>query len=204
MDNPLAEKVGPFPLFVYVGIGVVGILAYHHFHTPAVPASAQASTDSGATDQSSTPTIDPGTGTVDWSPQFATPSQNAQSVSSNLEWGIAGADYLAGIGVSPQAANAAVNAYVNGQPTTAAQQGLIAQIIQYLGNAPEGVINFINSGTAAGTPAGTSAAPGAPRHNPIGGIRRTPGWSPLRGAPVVKPPAPPDARAAAIAAKRRA
>lgn len=200
MDNPLAEKVGPFPLFVYVGIGVVGILAYHKFHTPA-PVSAQTATDAGSTDQSSSGAIDPSTGTVGWTPQFATAPGSAQNVSSNLEWAIAGADYLAGIGVSPQAANAAVNAYVNGQATTPAQQSLIAQIIQYLGNAPEGVINFVNGGTSTGDPSGKPTV-GAhdPRHNPIGGFMPVRGPQPVTVGPT---PRPPDARAAAIAAAKR-
>lgn len=202
MSNPLAEKVGPFPLYVYVGIGVVGILVYHKYHATASGNSTAPADSAGGADAGdvSDATVDPTTGTVGWSAQYAPPAAGGQSITSNLEWSIAGADYLAGLGTSPQLANAAVNAYVNGDPTTPAQQSLIDQIIQYLGNAPEGVIGFVNSPTSptTGVPVPPGAHPG-PRHNPIEHMpSRMP--APVTVGPT---PAPPNPRAAAIAAKRR-
>lgn len=186
MTNPLAEKIGPLPLFAYVGIGVVGILVYHKYHASA-GSNSTAPTGAGTTDASgvSDGAIDPSTGTVGWSAQFSPPPAGGQSITSNLEWSIAGADYLAGLGTSPQLANSAVNAYVNGEPTTPAQQSLIDQIIQYLGNAPEGVIGFINSPVTPTTPIPTPAVP-SPRHNPSPARPPAPPVpGPMQGKPIV-------------------
>lgn len=192
MANPLGEKIGPLPLYAYVGIGVVGILVYHKYHASAgANSTTPANTDPAATDGSavSDSATNPATGTVGWNAQYSPPAAGGQSVTSNLEWSIAGADYLAGLGTSPQLANSAVNAYINGQPTTPAQQSLIDQIIQYLGNAPEGVIGFINSPVTPTTPVPTPPVPaGGIRHNPWPGpLRSSAPPPPMRGKPIFRP-----------------
>lgn len=156
---PLAEKIGPLPVYAYVGIGVLGVLIYHRYHSAsgasnAVSDTADTSGDSSLAYGGTTS----GTGTVNIPGQYSAPVPDSVSYASNQEWAIGAADYLTGLGNSPQDVNAAINSYVSGQPLITSARNLVSQAIEHLGNAPDGPINLISA-----VPAPPVTAPTPPK-----------------------------------------
>jgi hypothetical protein len=147
----LKQKVGPLPLFVWLGAGI-GIWWY-------LERQKSSSSASQAANQQTDPagnvgSIDPATGYVYGTPEdeAALASQNSgstgegsggtgstsggQTYADNNAWGIAAVNYLVGIGIDGTTANQAIELYLSSQALTSEQQGDVNLAIQSLGPPP--------------------------------------------------------------------
>lgn len=149
----LTQKVGPLPLYAWVGAFV---LIWWYFQKKNTASTASGTAPNQQTDPAgNVGSIDPATGYVYGSPedQAALASQNtgASGTSTNsgssgstvggnypdnTSWGRAAINYLVGLGVDPSSANEAIQQYLASQPLTTAQQAEVNEAIQALGAPP--------------------------------------------------------------------
>lgn len=150
----LGQKVGPLPLYAWVGAFIV-IWWYFQKKGSASTPSGQATDPAG-----NTGTIDPSTGFVygspqdqaalagqsvgagggDGSPTSGTSGPGGSTIGGNYpdnqSWGRAAINYLVGLGVDPTASNEAIQQYLSSQSLTPSQQGEVNLAIQALGAPP--------------------------------------------------------------------
>lgn len=175
----LKQKVGPLPLWAWLGLG--GVVWWY------VQKSSATKSGATATNQQTDPagnvgTIDPATGYVDGTPEdlASLAAQNsgssspttgagsgatsgAQTYADNNAWGIAAVNYLVGIGIDAVTANQAVQNFLSSQPLTTSEQGDVNLAITALGPPPTlpgpvqtnpNPVTTTGSGTGTGTTSG--------------------------------------------------
>jgi len=148
----LTKKVGPLPMFVWLGAGLVIYLYFQRKQAKTTPAAgANQQTDPAGNVGS----IDPATGYVYGTPEdtAALAAQNSGNSSDtgssgssgstgspkyadNNAWGIAAVNYLVGLGIDATTANQAIELYLSSQPLSTSQQGDVNLAIQALGPPP--------------------------------------------------------------------
>jgi hypothetical protein len=150
----LTHKIGPLPVFVWLGAGVGLYLYFQRANSKSASApGANQQTDPAG----NVGTIDPATGYVTGSPedQAAIAANGASSgigggggsagqsgtpgkptYADNDAWGIAAVNYLVGLGIDATTANQAITLYLSSQPLTTSQQGDVNLAIQSLGAPP--------------------------------------------------------------------
>lgn len=147
----LTQKVGPLPLYAWVGAFIVIWWYFQKKNTKTTGTAPNQQTDPAGNVGS----IDPSTGYVYGSPedQAALASQNTGASGTNtssgasgsttggqypdnISWGRAAINYLVGLGVDPSSANEAIQQYLSSQPLTVQQQGEVNEAIQALGAPP--------------------------------------------------------------------
>lgn len=160
----LGQKVGPFPLFVWMagGIGV-----WYLFFRPKTATGTTADTG-----------VDPSTGQpyaselASSQQQLADLQTQAQATGGqhgfqdNQQWSVAAINYLTSTGDDPAQANEAIQQYLNGQQLTPQQQSLVSLAISVLGAPP---------------------SPPGPTGTPPGQVAQPPGVSPPPPSPSPKP-----------------
>jgi hypothetical protein len=145
----LTQKVGPLPVFAWAGAAVV-IWWYLQKKQGATAATTGGQTDPAG----NVGTIDPGTGYVYGSSEDqaalaagdgtlssgtsagTNATTGAQKYADNNAWGIAAVNYLVGISINGTLATQAIQAYLNGDTLTTAQQGDVNLAIQAIGAPP--------------------------------------------------------------------
>jgi len=144
----LTRKVGPLPLFVWLGAGVVIWYVIESRKSASSSSSATAAANQQTDPAGNVGTIDPATGYVYGTPEdlAALAANNsgtsssttgaatgattgAQTYADNNAWGIAAVNYLVGLGIDATTANQAVQQYLASQPLTTAQQGDINLVL---------------------------------------------------------------------------
>lgn len=146
----LTQKLGPFPVLVWAGGGLVVWWLYRQHSGTA--SSATPGSTSGQTDPAgNVGDIDPATGYVYGTPEdLASLSDSGTSTGTTTSgsttagayadddaWGRAAVNYLVGLGVDPTAANEAVQQYLASQTLTTQQQADVNLAIQGIGSPPE-------------------------------------------------------------------
>lgn len=148
----LAQKVGPLPLWAWLG---AGIAIWWYLQRKQTAASSASAPNQQTDPAGNVGTIDLSTGYVSGSPEdlAALAANNAGTSSSgtsagtnsttggqkyadNNTWGIAAVNYLVGLGIDAVTANQAVQNYLSSQPLTTAEQGDINLAITALGAPP--------------------------------------------------------------------
>jgi hypothetical protein len=193
----LKQKVGPAPLWVWLG-GGIGIWYYLQRRQAAAAASSASSTGmvtdpagnqcasgdidsltgycTGTTEdlaalaqQQAASSGSPGTGAG------GSGTSGAQTYADDNSWGIAAISYLETTGIDATSANQAIQQFLNSQPLTSAQQGDVNLAIAAIGPPPVLPGPVQTSGTTP-PPAGGGGTTPPPVKTP---------------APPVKTPAPP-------------
>lgn len=160
----LGRKVGPLPVWMYA-VAFLGIWYYLERKKSATAAAASttsttATTGNYGTDPAgNTGEINPATGYVYGSAedtaalqQQSTGAQSSGSYSTNDQWAEAAINYLVGLGDDSVVANGAIEAYLQSQTLTTAQQAMVNSAIQKLGAPPQP--------PSPGTTTGVVAPPG--------------------------------------------
>lgn len=150
----LAHKAGPFPVGVWVAIGLA-FWWYLQRQNKKTATPGQQTDPAG-----NVGSIDPATGYVygssqdtaaiaanngsgsgggggSGSPTSGSGSTTAGQYATNADWGRAAENYLVGLGLDPTAASQAIQQYLSSQNLTPDQQGMINLVIQGLGAPPE-------------------------------------------------------------------
>jgi hypothetical protein len=153
--NPLEvlkQKVGPLPLWVWLGAGAA-IWWYFQRQQSASSGSASAVPNQQTDPAGNIGSIDPATGYVYGTPedQAALAANNAgtgggssgqnattgaQTYADNNTWGIAAVNYLVGLGIDAVTANQAIQQFLSSQQLTTAEQGDVNLAIQAIGPPP--------------------------------------------------------------------
>lgn len=149
----LSQKVGPLPLWAWLGAG--GVIFWYFQRQQKSSTSASTGKNQQTDPAGNVGSIDPSTGYVYGTPedQAALAQQNAGSASTgtssgtnattgaqtyadNNTWGIAAINYLVGLGIDATTANQAIQQYLSSQSLTTAEQGDVNLAIQRLGPPP--------------------------------------------------------------------
>jgi hypothetical protein len=149
----LKQKVGPLPLFVWLGAG--GAIWWYLQTKQSATTSASQAANLQTDPAGNIGTIDPATGYVYGTPEdlaalaannagtsssttgaSSSATTGAQTYADNNAWGEAAISYLVGLGIDGTTANQAVENYLTSQPLTSAQQGDVNLAITALGPPP--------------------------------------------------------------------
>lgn len=128
----LTNKVGPFPIWVYMVAVLVGVYVYEKKKksTPATPASASTGAGTGAGGT-------PGTGVAGPQSQLADYlAANASAATTNPQWEANAESVLVGEGYSYIQVQSALNQYLAGGVLSSVQQELVNAAIEAVGAPP--------------------------------------------------------------------
>lgn len=155
----LGQKVGPLPMWAWVGIAAVIVLYIKQKQSGGslFGVFGNKGTGSAIPNQQTDPagnigTIDPATGYVYGTPEDTaalaannggtgtgngTPPPTSQTYADNNAWGRAAVNYLVGLGTDPTQAGEAIQQYLASQQLTTQQQADVNLAIQALGPPPQ-------------------------------------------------------------------
>lgn len=174
----LTQKLGPLPLWAWLGAGI-GIWWYLQRQQTAAASASQAANQQ--TDPAgNVGSIDPSSGYVYGTPEdlAALAANNGgtsstgtsagtnattggQKYADNNSWGIAAVNYLVGLGIDATTANQAVQNYLSSQPLTTAEQGDINLVLASPIGAPPSLPGPVSTNpTPVTTPGGGTATTG--------------------------------------------
>ena len=123
----LQRKIGPLPLWAWIGIAaVVGYVVYEKRKQSAAAAAVPATVPSTLSTELS------GLGSA------ASPAGSGSGFSSLGDWQSAAASGAIGAGYNPSATETALANYASGQPLSTSQEGILNWVLQHYGPAPGG------------------------------------------------------------------
>jgi hypothetical protein len=154
----LKQKVGPLPLWIWLGAGIAIILYLREKQSGGGLSSllGGSSSASAVPNEQTDPagnigSIDPATGYVYGTPEDLAAlaanndtsttdtnptSPGAATYADNAAWSEAAVNYLVGLGISPTEASQAIQLYLSSQTLTTQQQADVNEAIQALGAPP--------------------------------------------------------------------
>lgn len=162
VTESLGNKIGPIPVYAWIGIGVAGIYGYTKFRSRGT--SAASSSDSPVSDTSTASAEQYGSadgsagnpGSASVVSSGAIPSDTPSTPTTNEEWGRIVTDWLISHGRNPADVSNAITNYLAGKPLTTIQQAIVNIAIQAYGVPPTGAIPIV-AVPKPGPPAGGTA-----------------------------------------------
>lgn len=175
----LKTKVGPLPLVVWMGAGLVIFLYLQKKQTTtAAPSTSAGGATSGqidpatgyaygtSEDQLALANIASGTSGQSGSSSSSSGTTTANTYATNQAWSEAALNYLVAQGNDPTVATQAIQQYLASQTLTVQQQGMVNLVIQALGAPPQlPGASATNPTPVGGTTGGTTNAT-----NPVTGL----------------------------------
>lgn len=135
----LTHKLGPLPVYAWGLIGA-GIFVGYYVYKKRTSSSGDSATGSAA-DLLAGGSTDGGSGTGELATTGGSSTGNGGSDSPSLaQWGANVSNWLAGQGATPQDADNAISAYINGQTLTADQETLVNKGLAQFGAPPSGLL----------------------------------------------------------------
>lgn len=169
VTESLGNKLGPLPVYAWIGIGVAGVYGYSRFRSRG--ASSSASSDSPVSDTSSASAEQYGSvdgsagnaGNTSVVSSGAIPSDTPSTPTTNEEWGRIVSDWLISHGRNPADVTNAISNYLAGKSLTTVQKAIVDIAIQAYGVPPTGAVPVISTPTPKPVP---KPGPVAPRPRP--------------------------------------
>lgn len=164
VTESLGNKLGPLPVYAWVGIGVAGVYGFVKFRSRGTNAAASDSatvsdTSSASAEQYGSADGSAGNaGNTSVVSSGTIPSDNPSTPTTNEEWSRIVSDWLISHGRNPADVQNAITSYLAGKPLTTIQQAIVNIAIQAYGVPPTGPIAVVAVPKPA-PPAGGGTAP---------------------------------------------
>lgn len=149
------QKIGPFPLWVYILAVGVGFYAYEKRKGTAPSASTKKGTTTGSQNGG---VNGAGEGAAYGSAVSQTLAANAPGATTNPQWEANAETVLTGYGYPTVQVQSALNTYLAGGVLSSVQQEIVNAVIEAVGQPPSPPTSTANASTASPTVAAAPAA----------------------------------------------